>query len=143
MLFRAKYGRIGSLAMPYQIIFELLAPVIELFGYFTMAAAWALGVLSRDFFLQILLFGYLFATLISIGAVLQEEITYRRYSDWRDAARLVAFCFLEHFPYRQMHMLWRLRGIWQFLRGDMAWQPLTRVGFGTAEVGNQKLEVRN
>ncbi len=76
-----------------------------------------------------LLFGYLFATLISIGSVLQEEITYRRYGNWRDVARLIAFCFLEHFPYRQMHMWWRLKGTIQFLRGDVKWQPMRRVGF--------------
>jgi len=34
-----------------------------------------MGVLSRQFFLQFLLFGYAFATVISIGSVLQEEVT--------------------------------------------------------------------
>ncbi|MBI3405982.1 MAG: glycosyltransferase family 2 protein [Acidobacteria bacterium] len=132
MLFRKKYGRIGSFAMPYMWLFELFAPVIEIVGYATIVLAAVLGVLSREFFLQFLLFGYLFATLISIGSVLQEEITYKRYNHWRDVAWLVAFCFLEHFPYRQMHMWWRLRGLWQFLRGDMKWQRMKRVGFQSA-----------
>jgi hypothetical protein len=61
--------------------------------------------------------------------VLQEEITYRRYNDWRDVTRLILFCFLEHFPYRQLQMFWRFRGIWQYLRGDAGWGQLQRVGF--------------
>jgi cellulose synthase/poly-beta-1,6-N-acetylglucosamine synthase-like glycosyltransferase len=129
MLFNPRYGRIGWIAMPYHLIFELLAPIIELVGYSSILLAALLGVLSSQFLAQFLLFGYAFATLISIGSVLQEEITYRRYNDWRDVARLVCFCFLEHFPYRQLHMWWRLRGIWQFLRGDLAWGRQRRTGF--------------
>lgn len=30
-------------------------------------------------------------------------------------------------PYRQMHMIWRLQGLWQYLRGDVIWQPKTRI----------------
>jgi len=128
MLFRPRYGRVGSLALPYLWLFELVAPLIELLGIVTIALAAWLGVLSHEFFMQFLIFGYAFATVISIGSVLQEELTYKRYNDWKDVARLVSYCFLEHFPYRQLHMIWRLQGLWQYLRGDMAWRPLERKG---------------
>ena len=128
MLFRPRYGRVGSLALPYLWLFELLAPVIEIAGFVTVLLAVVYGALSWTFFLQFVLFGYGFATLISIGSVLQEELTYKRYNDWQDVARLVSYCFLEHFPYRQLHMIWRLQGLWQYFRGDMAWRPLKRQG---------------
>jgi len=132
MLFRPRYGRIGSFALPYLWLFELFAPIVELGGILTIALAAWLGVLSREFFLQFLLFGYAFATVISIGSVLQEEVTYKRYNDWRDVARLVSYCFLEHFPYRQLHMIWRVQGLWQYLRGDVNWKPLKRQGLESA-----------
>jgi cellulose synthase/poly-beta-1,6-N-acetylglucosamine synthase-like glycosyltransferase len=128
MLFRRRYGRIGSFALPYLWLFELMAPIVEIGGILTIVAAAWLGVLSREFFIQFMLFGYAFATVISIGSVLQEEITYKRYNDWQDVARLVSCCFLEHFPYRQMHMFWRLQGLWQYLRGDMSWKTVKRQG---------------
>lgn len=134
MLMRPRYGRIGCFALPYLWLFELMAPVIEVLGMATILLAAMLGSLSRPFLLQFLLFGYAFATMISIGSVLQEEITYRRYSDWRDMARLISYCFLEHFPYRQMHMFWRLKGLWQYLRGDHAWGSLKRKGLQSASV---------
>jgi cellulose synthase/poly-beta-1,6-N-acetylglucosamine synthase-like glycosyltransferase len=134
MLFRPRYGRIGFFALPYLWLFEFAAPIIEILGIITIVAAALLGVLSRGFFLQFLVFGYAFATVISIGSVLQEELTYKRYSDWQDVVRLVSYCFLEHFPYRQMHMFWRLQGIWQYLRGDLAWAPLKRKGLQSASV---------
>lgn len=133
MLFRPRYGRIGFLALPHLWLFELFAPIIEITGIATIVLAACLGVLSRPFFLQFLLFGYAFATVISIGAVLQEEVTYKRYNDWHDVARLVSYCFLEHFPYRQMHMIWRLQGLWQYLRGDLSWKPLKRKGLESAQ----------
>ena len=135
MLFRRRYGRIGWLALPYLWVFELAAPVIEIGGIFTIVLAICMGVLSREFFLQFLIFGYAFATVISIGSVLQEEITYKRYNDWQDVVRLVSYCFLEHFPYRQMHMIWRLQGLSQYLRGDNTWKPLKRKGLESAKVG--------
>jgi cellulose synthase/poly-beta-1,6-N-acetylglucosamine synthase-like glycosyltransferase len=133
MVFNTRYGRIGFLALPYLWLFELLAPVIEIGGIITIVLAACLGALSREFFVQFLLFGYAFATMISVGSVLQEEITYKRYNDWRDVVRLVSYCFLEHFPYRQLHMIWRLQGLWQYLRGDNVWRPLTRKGLAPAK----------
>ena len=133
MLFRPRYGRIGCFALPYLWVFELFAPVIEIMGIATIILAACLGVLSREFFMQFLLFGFAFATVISIGSVLQEEITYKRYNDWKDVVRLVSYCFFEHFPYRQMHMIWRLQGLWQYLRGDHVWKPMKRKGLQSAQ----------
>ncbi len=133
MLFAPRYGRLGFIALPYQWVFELFAPVIEIVGLLSILAAAFLGVLSREFFVQFLIFGYAFATMISIGSVLLEEITYRRYNRWLDMVRLVIYCVFEHFPYRQLHMIWRLQGMWQFVRGDVKWATMHRVGFKTAE----------
>ena len=133
MLFRSRYGRMGSFALPYLWLFELLAPVVEIGGLFTIAAAAWLRVLSHHFVVQFMLFGYAFATVISIGSVLQEELTYKRYNDWQDVARLISYCFFEHFPYRQLHMIWRLQGLLQYLRGDMSWKAMKRQGLRSAE----------
>ena len=132
MLFRPRYGRIGWFALPYLWLFELFAPIMEVIGIATIILAASLGVLSREFFLQFMIFGYAFATVISIGSVLQEEITYKRYNDWKDVVRLVSYCFFEHFPYRQLHMIWRLQGLWQYMRGDHEWKPLKRKGLASA-----------
>lgn len=134
MLFRPRYGRIGCIALPYLWLFELFAPVVETFGLATIALAAALNVLSRQYCLQFLIFGFAFATVISIGSVLQEEITYRRYKDWKDVARFVSYCFFEHFPYRQLHMLWRLQGLWQYFRGEHNWNQPKRKGLVSAQV---------
>src|SRR5580765_2077234 len=75
MVFRRRYGRIGFFALPYLWLFELLAPVIEIAGIATIVLAACTGALSQAFFFQFMLFGYAFATMISLGSVLQEELT--------------------------------------------------------------------
>jgi len=61
--------------------------------------------LSREFSLLSLTFGYAIATLISLGPVLQAEITYRRYNSWRDVViRLIIYCFRRNLFYRQFHI---------------------------------------
>jgi cellulose synthase/poly-beta-1,6-N-acetylglucosamine synthase-like glycosyltransferase len=134
VLFRWHYGRFGSIILPYMWFFELLAPVIELLGYCTIILAAILGMLGRKFFLLFLLFGYAFATLISIGSVLLEEMTYRRYSKLREVARLLLYCLFEHFPYRQITMIWRLQGLWQYFRGDLRWREMKRTGISEPAV---------
>jgi cellulose synthase/poly-beta-1,6-N-acetylglucosamine synthase-like glycosyltransferase len=129
MLFRPTYGRVGMVILPYMWLFELLAPIVELTGYCTVFLAAALGMLGQQFVLLFLIFGYAFATMISVGSVLLEEMTYRRYTRLREVARLLVFCLLEHFPYRQLTMIWRLQGMWQYLRGDVQWREMKRTGF--------------
>ncbi len=132
MLFRRRYGRFGCVMLPYLWVFELAAPVVEITGLCTIALAAVLGVLSKTFLIQFAIYGYAFATLISIGGVVQEEITFRRYSRWTDVGRLLLYCLAEHFPYRQINMWWRLTGMWQYLRGNVAWEKSERSAFAVS-----------
>ena len=134
-------GTLRRVRLPRKSI-EVIQVIEYLRAFLIGREAWAqgnmltiisLGVLSREFFLQFLIFGYAFATVISVGSVLQEEITYKRYNNWQDVVRLVSYCFFEHFPYRQMHMVWRLQGLWQYSRGDFAWKPLKRKGIQSVQ----------
>ncbi len=129
MLLRSRYGFFGCVMLPYLWVFELFAPVVELVGFSTIALAGILGVLSKTFLIQFAIYGYAFATLISIGSVVQEEITVRRYHRWTDVARLLLFCLAEHFPYRQINMWWRVKGMWEYLRGNVAWEKSERRTF--------------
>lgn len=132
MTFRPRYGLFGCLMMPYLWLFELAAPVFECVGLICIVAAAVLGSLSTTFLVQFAFYGYAFATLISIGGVVQEEITYRRYHLWTDVARLLLYCLLEHFPYRQINMCWKLTGMWNYLRGNVAWEKSERTAFAGA-----------
>lgn len=66
---------------------------MEIVGIATIILAASLGVLSRELFLQFMIFGYAFATVISIDSVFEEEVTYKRYNNWKDVVRLASLLF--------------------------------------------------
>jgi hypothetical protein len=74
----------------------------------------------------------LYGTLISVAAVLLEELSFRRYLRLPDVARLLAAALLENFGYRQINTLWRLQGVLDYLRGRSGWGAMTRKGLSTA-----------
>jgi hypothetical protein len=78
------------------------------------------------FFIVSLFYGVMF----SVGAVILEEISFRRYPRPRDLALLLAFGVLENFGYRQMTMWWRVRAFLDYFRGSTSWGQMQRSGFG-------------
>jgi cellulose synthase/poly-beta-1,6-N-acetylglucosamine synthase-like glycosyltransferase len=129
MLFRPRYGRIGFVLMPYLWVFEALEPFIETLGFVSILLSFMIGAADTPLLLQVLLLGYGFSVLVSIGAVTLEEVTYRRYPSLRDTALLIVFSFLEYFPYHQLQLWWRLKGTWQFVTGTGKWHSIKRTAF--------------
>lgn len=129
MLFRPKYGRVGFLLLPYLWLFEAFEPFVEVIGYICIIAAAILGASNWVFLIEVVLVGYGFSVLVSLGSVVLEEMTYRRYQTVKEVALLIAYSFLEYFPYHQMHLWWRIKGTLQFFAGTGEWTSLKRTPF--------------
>lgn len=137
MLFNPKYGRIGLFALPYQFLVELLGPVIEVAGYFVVAASFALGIVNRDFFMLFLFMAILIGIFFSIAAVLLEEISYRRYPRLRDTFVLLFYGVVENFGYRQLLAVWRTQAVLKFiLSRDRKWEVVKKKGFSAPAEGS-------
>ena len=130
MLFNPKYGRVGMLAYPYFVFLEMLAPVVETFGYFTFLAAWLLGRLSAPFAMAFFGLSIGLGIGLSFTAVALEEVGFRRYPRRRDLYTLIWVAVVENFGYRQLTMWWRLRGTFNVLRKTKSWGRMDRQGFG-------------
>jgi cellulose synthase/poly-beta-1,6-N-acetylglucosamine synthase-like glycosyltransferase len=137
MTLRPRYGPVGLLALPYQWIFEFLAPVIEAVGWLAVLVSALAGLLGPSFVISFFVFGYLFSSLLSVGSVVLEEMVYHRYNDWGDLLRLIGLCFLEPVYYRPLNTIWRLQGLWHFASGRNSWQLIQRTGFQTKPVPEQ------
>ena len=129
MLFNPRYGVIGICAMPYYMIFEALAPLVEVGGYLVTLALLMLGRLDWRFAELLFLVAVVYGALISVAAVILEEVSFRRYPRLVDLLRLAMYAVLENFGYRQLTLWWRLRGSFDFLRGRAEWGPMVRRGF--------------
>lgn len=131
MLFDRKYGRAGMLGMGKVFFFDVLAPVIELAGYVLMPVMWVMGLLSFEFFAAYLAAAFAFGVAISVGSLAIEEAELRRFPRARDLIILAVAAVFENFGYRQLNSYWRIKGMWQWLRGEHSWGAMTRKGFST------------
>jgi YaiO family outer membrane protein len=134
MLFNPRYGRIGFLAMPFYAFGEMLAPVVELLGYLITAAGLAFGLVNVSFALLFVLVAWGYGMLLSIWAVVLEEVSFRRYRRFGDLFRLLLFASLENFGYRQLTVFWRLKAFINVWKGVHAWGDMARKGFGKPSV---------
>ena len=133
MLLNPRYGTVGMAALPYFVVFEALAPAIELAGYVVTLAACLLGWLDWRFAELMFLAAVAYGALISIAAVVLEEVSFRKYPRLVDLLRLTAYGAAENFGYRQLTLWWRLRGSYDFLRGRGEWGVMARRGFTPAD----------
>jgi cellulose synthase/poly-beta-1,6-N-acetylglucosamine synthase-like glycosyltransferase len=129
-----RYGRIGLVAMPYLVIFELLAPIIELSGLVLVPLSFVFGVVSLAFALLFITLAYGYAMLVDMVAITADEYFYHPYRRWRDIGAMMLAGFAENIGFRQLTAWWRLRGTGAALRGgEQVWGAMTRGGFQVRE----------
>ena len=132
MIGNPRYGRIGLVVLPYYLVFELLGPVVELFGVAAVVAGLFLGVVNLHFAVLFALFAVGYGVFLSTAAVTVEEFSFHRYHRWRDLGVAVAAAILENLGYRQLHAFWRIRGLIDATkRRHIDWGTMTRAGFTT------------
>ncbi len=132
LMFNRKYGSVGMVAYPFYFFGEMLAPLVELFGYVITAAGLAIGAVNREFAALFLLVAIGYGLLLSIWTFVLEELTYRRYSRLSDFGRLILYAVLENFGYRQITVFFRLQAFWKYARGVRSWGVMHREGFAVS-----------
>ena len=141
VLFNPKYGATGLIAMPYFLFAELLAPVVEAAGLVITVLCTIGGILSPRFALAFFIAAYLFGTLLSLAAILMEEVSFHRYRRPSDTTRLLWFAFIEPFGFRQITVWYRLKAFYKFLKGDHSWGRMRREGFGASAPGDASARI--
>ena len=133
VLVKPRYGRLALVGFGYILLVDVMGPIVELLGYLLIPMLWVTGVLSTDYLLAFLAVSFTFGVVISVGALALEESELRRFPRARDLVLLTSVAVLENFGYRQLNNLWRLRGVWQYLRRSQSWGTMTRKGFAPAK----------
>ena len=131
MFMNPQYGIVGMLVFPFFAVFEMLGPFLELFGLVFIIVSWVLGIVDVPFMLLFLAVSMIFGVFLSLATLALEELSFSVYPTWGDLFRMASYAVLENFGYRQMTLVWRVRGIWGYLRGKKQWGVMTRKGFAS------------
>ncbi|NNM35356.1 MAG: glycosyltransferase family 2 protein [Gemmatimonadetes bacterium] len=144
MLFRPAYGATGMVSFPHFFLLEMMGPVVETLGYLAFGATVAMGLASPGYVLAFFTLSVLLGVVMSLSAVVLEELAFGRYSSRRDLLWLFALAVLENLGYRQLNMVWRLKGLVRAIRGAQGWGRMERRGFSGSvpSAGKQPAEAR-
>jgi cellulose synthase/poly-beta-1,6-N-acetylglucosamine synthase-like glycosyltransferase len=129
LLFNPRFRALGLIVYPYFLFVELLGPVVEAFGLIALVAALWLDVVNVEFAILFFLVAYGYGLLLGALTLLLEELSETRYRTVRDRVWLLPWLFSETFGYRQLTVVWRLRGFIKYARGRREWGVMTRTGF--------------
>lgn len=128
MLLRPKYGMLGMVGLPNNLVIDVLGPLAELAGYVLMPILWMAGRLNGDFILAYTALFFLLGVFISICSLILEEMELKRLETWQDLLKLSLVAVVENFGYRQYNSWLRFMGWWEFVAKKQVWGEMTRKG---------------
>lgn len=129
LMFRRNGGVVGRVAYPFMMIFECIGPVIEVLGYAAVIVLGLLGLLSAEAFLVFLFASVGLGVLLSVNAMLLEELSFHLYPRPRQQLRLFLVAIFENLGYRQLTAVFRVAGMLRWLlraRGRPRWGRMRR-----------------
>ena len=127
--FNPKYNALGMLSYPYWLVFERLAPVIEIAGlaYFLILAI--TKNLMWEYIIFFTLIAYLFTVLFSIITIITEELTYHQYKKKGMGFKLIKTAFLEPIFNHPFILYAALKGNFDYyFNKSIKWGEMTRKG---------------
>jgi len=137
VIFNPHYKRLGMIVLPYNLLFEFLAPIIEITGVFYYIYQIITGSINWHNALILLAFVYFYSVMITTLAVLWDQITYKHYKTWKEVIGLALMAFLEPFVYHPLIVFFALRGYFHFITGRKhSWGNMQRQGFGQRKPAN-------
>lgn len=131
LLFHPRGGTVSWLAFPFFLFYEALGPLIETLAYIFVTAGALLGYLRPDTIGLFLAVSMGLGMLLSVSALLLEEMSFRVYPRFLHLFKLMLAAVCENLGYRQLNTWWRLIGTWQWLtRRKAHWGNMQRKGMG-------------
>ena len=120
-------GAVSWLAVPFYLLFELFGPIIEVAGYLFIVACAVMGWLAWPEAALFLALAVGLGILLSTSSIMLEELSFHMYPRFRDLLLLYVIAVVENFGYRQLTAVWRLQGLWRWLRGGRhQWKTIAR-----------------
>lgn len=126
LLFNPRYGKIGMLGLPYFWIFEFLGPLIEVFGFILVPISFMLGVVNVEFLISFFVLAVLGGCILSVGALLLEENTFKKYPGGSQVMRLLLYAVLDNFGYRHLNTIYKVMAIFSYKKSKHTWGQITR-----------------
>lgn len=125
MWFNPRYGSVGLVALPYNILFEALSPLMQALSVLLLVALGVLGLLDGFATASMLLFATLIVAAPSVLAVLIDNRQHRDYRT-RDLLTMSLYSLLDLALFKPIILVAGLKGTIDFLKGKKGWDKFER-----------------
>lgn len=134
MVFNPRYGRMGLLTLPYTMIFELFAPVIEFIGFIIMIYLLYTGGINFATAVVMLALVFLFGLFLAAMVILYDYQAGSSYNDRTSYLRQFFASIFEPFIFHPLIVCFSLKGYWNyFTRKKASWGKMSRKGVHTTK----------
>jgi cellulose synthase/poly-beta-1,6-N-acetylglucosamine synthase-like glycosyltransferase len=133
MFMNPRYGAVGLIGFPFYVLFEAFGPVIEFFGYVMMLVLALTGLLEPPIAILFLILSMMFGIVLSVMALLLDDLLFKRYERGRDLVKMIGAAFLEYFGYRQLLALQRTASFFNVILKRGHWGKAKRHRIPAAE----------
>jgi hypothetical protein len=113
------------------VLTDIVTPVTEFLGFILIPIFILIGALSPDYFIGFASISIGLGIAQSTGAILVEEMRFRRFPKAEHILVLLFAAIIENFGYRQLCSWWRIKGFIEFLQGKKHWGTMTRQKLST------------
>ncbi|UFH35299.1 glycosyltransferase family 2 protein [Flavobacterium acetivorans] len=138
--FNRKYNTLGMISYPYWLIYERLAPIIEVLGIFYFLFLLINNNIKWDYAIAFILLCYLFTVMFSIITIITEELTYHQYKKKGIGIRLIMTAFLEPFTNHPFIVYAALKGNFDYyFNKKIKWGEMTRKGMSNDSISKIKI----
>lgn len=131
LFFNPRYSTTGSFTLPYIFIFEFLAPILEISGFFFMI--WLVLINAVNWNTAFVIFGmiYIFSLSLTFLVLIYDYITktVKWKSTFKSYLKLIIAGILEPFLFHPIITFCSITGYFNFLRNrGKEWKPIKRKG---------------
>jgi len=115
MLFNPRYGLTGIFGMPFFLIFEALAPLVEILAYTLAIVLLVTGQVALQEVLILLFLAYTAGVFLTLLAVLLNESSRWRTASWTEFWKMIGAILIDFLGFHQFRVLCSLAGTFQYL----------------------------
>lgn len=126
ILFNPQFGAVSFISYFYFLVYELLSPVIEIFGVATMVLAWFSGLINVRFMVLLFLIYVLFGVVLSLTAFFARMYTADLRVSFADMMKAVLLCFFEITCLRFVLTWVRATAFFGYRKSRLQWGSMKR-----------------
>ncbi len=139
MIFNPRYRQIGLIGWPVFIIFEFIAPTVELLGWVIVPGSIATGFVQAAVAVPLAIAALLLGAINSVVSLFLDD-RFGYYGKADQTLRLLFYSLAEHIGLRQRSVWWRFRAMF-WNPSKKVWGDMQRTGVGNLS-GSPGEEIR-